>query len=293
MKRVFGHIKTLASATIGRALEVDIITQGAAIAFYTIFSIAPIFVLIISISGFFSAEEVITRQIEQRLQSVIGEESATLSRFIQSQLDFQGSIWTTVTAVVLVAFGATTVIGQIKYSLNMIWGVREERFSIWSYLLNRLVSFGLIILISILLIASLLAEGIISLATNQISELLPMIPIDLYVILSRITTISFAVLFFALVFRILPDVRVRWKDIFIGALVTTLLFGLGRYLIGLYLSASGISATYRAAGSLVILIVWVYYNIQTILLGAVFTREWTERFGGGSRPVGSRRESAE
>src|SRR5690606_18720965 len=96
LKRVFGHIKTLASATIGRALEVDIITQGAAIAFYTIFSIAPIFVLIISISGFFSAEEVITRQIEQRLQSVIGEESATLSRFIQSQLDFQGRIWTTV-----------------------------------------------------------------------------------------------------------------------------------------------------------------------------------------------------
>jgi anthranilate synthase/aminodeoxychorismate synthase-like glutamine amidotransferase len=116
--------------------------------------------------------------------------------------------------------------------------------------------------------------------TEFFSQTLPSLNFDFYLIVSELTTIAFAVIFFALIFKILPDVIAPWRDILIGALATTVLFMLGKYLIGLYLTTSGISAAYRAAGSLIIFIVWVYYNIQTILLGAIFTQVYTEMYGG-------------
>ncbi len=286
MNRIFQDIKNLTSATFRKSIDDDIMTQGAAIAFYTIFSVAPLFILIVSVSGLFFSDEMITDQFRDTLTDLIGVEMTNaLTDFASERSQNATNIWTSIFATGIIIFGATTVINQLKLTLNKIWNVNEVKInSVWRFLLNRLLSFGMIIVFSLLLLISLLTEAIIGLISTLFTEILPGIPLDFYQLLSQITTVGFAVIFFTLIFKILPDVHARWKDVVIGAIVTTLLFLLGKYLIGLYLSATGIQATYRAAGTLVVFVIWVYYNIQTILLGAVFTQVYTEHFGGRIMP---------
>lgn len=282
----YRDIKELVTRTFTKAIDDDIITQGAAIAFYTIFSIAPLFILIISLTSVFLNEEVITAQIQEYMTELAGENIASsLNDFLLQMPDTTTGFWTTVLAAITVAFGATTVITQLKFTLNRIWNVADiEMNSIWNFLLNRFLSIGMIILFSLLLMASLLAEAIVGIISGFFVQALPEINLDYFRIISELTTIGFAVCFFTLVFKILPDVKARWVDILVGGLVTTALFLLGKYLIGLYFTASGVDAAYRAAGSLVIFVIWVYYNIQTILLGAVFTQVYTDMFGGKIMP---------
>jgi membrane protein len=279
-------LKQLLGATFSKAMDVDIATQGAAIAFYTVFSIAPLFILIVSVSGFFMSEAFIEAQINEQLTELVGPDIAgSLNQYLLDVSLSTGGVFTTIIAIFTAVFGATTVISQLKNTLNTIWNVGEvEIHSVWNFLLNRLISFGVILIVSILLIASLLTEVVIGVISGFFIETLPDLNLDLYVALSDVITLLFAVLFFALIFKILPDVNARWKDIFIGAVATTMLFLLGKYLISVYLTASGINSAYRTAGSLVIFIVWVYYNTQTILLGAVFTQVYTERYGGEIQP---------
>jgi len=286
MIRIVTDIRDLIVSTFHKAADDDIITQGAAIAFYTIFSITPLFILIVSMSGLFLSEELITGQLRDQLNDYLGEEiAANMTQFIQSHSFSSANLWTSIAATGIIIFGATTVINQLKLTLNRIWNIHTIRISTFSrFLLNRLLSFGMIIIFSLLLLVSLLAEGMIGLTSALFTEMLPAVPLDFYRVLSQIATTGFAVLFFTLIFKILPDVHARWKDVLVGAVVTTLLFLLGKYLIGLYLSATGIQTAYRAAGSLVIFVIWVYYNIQTILLGAVFTQVYTEMFGGRILP---------
>jgi len=281
-RQLYENIKELLGKTFAKAIDDDIMTQGAAIAFYTIFSIAPLFILIIFVSDLFLSEAYIRNQVETQFSNLVGPDiSSSLLQYIGNVSYSTSGIFTTIIASLTLIFGATTVITQLKNSLNLIWNVESvEISSIWNFLLNRLLSFGVIILVTILLVISLLAEVIIGVITEFFSQTLPSLNFDLYLIVSELTTIAFAVIFFALIFKILPDVIAPWRDILIGALATTVLFMLGKYLIGLYLTASGISAAYRAAGALIIFVVWVYYNIQTILLGAIFTQVYTEMHGG-------------
>ena len=285
-RQLYENIKEVLGKTFAKAIDDDIMTQGAAIAFYTIFSIAPLFILIIFVSDLFLSEAYIRNQVETQFSNLVGPDiSSSLLQYIGDVSYRTSGIFTTIIASLTLIFGATTVITQLKNSLNVIWNVESvEINSIWNFLLNRLLSFGVIVLVTILLIVSLLAEVIIGVITEFFSQTLPSLNFDLYLIVSELTTIAFAVIFFALIFKILPDVIAPWRDILIGALATTVLFMLGKYLIGLYLTASGISAAYRAAGSLIIFIVWVYYNIQTILLGAIFTQVYTEMYGGKIEP---------
>ncbi|MFO7845141.1 MAG: YihY/virulence factor BrkB family protein [Balneolaceae bacterium] len=278
--------KEILGKTFSKAIDDDIMTQGAAIAFYTVFSVAPLFILVVAVSDLFLSEEYITTQVEAQLTALLGSDiSSNLVQYI-GQVSFDTSgVFTTIIASATVIFGATTVITQLKNSLNKIWNVESvEIHSVWNFLLNRLLSFGIIILTSLLLIGSLLTEAVIGIISGFFSQTLPTIDLDFYLIITEIATITFAVLFFALIFKILPDVIAPWKHIFIGAIATTMLFMAGKYLIGMYLTSSGISAAYRAAGSLIIFIVWVYYNVQTILLGAVFTQVYTEHSGGKILP---------
>jgi membrane protein len=286
IKTVLNDIKELIINTFKKAADDDIMTQGAAIAFYTIFSIAPLFVLIVALGGIFLSEDLIMNEIQELFGDFLEEETlATLTEFLVERTRGGGNIITTIIALVTVIFGATTVISQLKVTLNRIWNVSEVKInSIWHFLLNRLLSFGMIILFSLLLISSLIAEAAVAVVTGFFMDILPAYEIDIYRISARFGTVFFSILFFTLLFKILPDVHARWRDVLIGAIVTTGLFLLGKYLIGIFFSTTGIEATYRAAGSLVIFIVWVYYNVQTILLGAVFTQVYTDKFGGRILP---------
>lgn len=286
LKTVYNDTKRLVQRTFQKAIDDDILTQGAAIAFYTIFSIAPLIILVVALSSIFLSEEFITAQVQEQIAALVGDEMAeNLNAALAGRSVSMSGFWTTIIAIITVVFGATTVISQLKTTLNRIWNVYDvEMNSVWNFLLNRLLSFGIIILLSLLLLASLLAEVIIGFISGFFVQALPSTTIDIYQIVSSFTTIGFAVLFFTLIFKILPDVNAPWTDIFVGGLVTTVLFLLGKSLISVYLSASGIDVAYRAAGSLVIFIIWVYYNVQTILLGAVFTQVYTDMFGGKILP---------
>lgn len=286
MKVVIKDIWELIRETFKKAIDDEIITYGAAIAFYTIFSIAPLFILLVSLGGIFLSEEMVSGQIESFLGGFLDQSMIdNLNDFVSQRTEGTAGIFTTVVAVAAIIFGATTVISQLKMTLNKIWNVRELKMnSIWNFIFNRLLSFGMIILFSFLLIASLITEAVFGIIGNFFGDVVTDLPFDFFVLLSQIGTGAFAVLFFTLIFKILPDVHARWSDVVVGAIVTTALFLLGKYLIGIYFSTSGIEVAYRAAGSLVVFIVWVYYNIQTILLGAVFTQVYTEKFGGQIMP---------
>ncbi|MDX1591390.1 MAG: YihY/virulence factor BrkB family protein [Balneolaceae bacterium] len=286
IKKTFQHIKELTIQTINKAVEDDIITQAAAIAFYTIFSLAPLFILVVAFGNLVLSQETVEAQVQEYLSGMLEPSTLeNLTSYIKSQASEGTGILTSALAIVMIAFGATTVIGQIKLALNQIWNVSEVRMnSIWNFILNRLLSFGMIILFSLLLIFSLLAEAIFGLIAEFFIGLIPDLELAVYQITAQLGTIIFSVLFFMIIFKILPDVHAPWKDIFIGALVTSILFIIGKYLIGYYFSSTGLEATYRAAGSLVIFVIWLYYNILTILLGAVFTQVYTEKYGGKVLP---------
>ena len=286
IKNISDDIWDLIKRTFKKALDDDIMTQGAAIAFYTIFSIAPLFILIISLSSIFLNEEMVSQQIQEFSGDFLEEDAiSTLTGYLIVRTQSGTGFFTTIIALGTVIFGATTVINQLKITLNRIWNVGEIKInSVWHFLINRLLSFGMIILFSLLLISSLMAEALLGIVAGFFTDILPAFQLGVYRFTSQVFTMFFAVIFFTLIFKILPDVHARWKDVFIGAIVTTILFLIGKYLIGYFFTTTGIEATYRAAGSLVIFIVWVYYNILTILLGAVFTQVYTEKFGGKILP---------
>ncbi len=286
MKVILTDIWDLLVQTFKKSGEDEIFTFSAAIAFYTIFSIAPLLILIVFIGGFFLEEQAVLSQIQDIAGDFLDEATiAAMNEFVISRIAESSGIITTIIATFVIIFGATTVISQMKISLNRIWNVREIKInSFYHFLFNRVLSFLMILIFSALFIFSLIAESVLAVISGMLADYFPGIEIELIVLISQFVTISFAILSFTLIFKILPDVHARWSDVLVGAIVTTLLFMLGKYLIGFYFSASGIDATYRAAGSLVIFVIWVYYNILIILLGAVFTQVYTVKFGGNILP---------
>lgn len=286
MKVILKDIWDLIKTTINKSAEDEIFTFGAAIAFYTIFSIAPLLILVLSISGYFMNQGTILEQIRMVGGDFLDESMInTLNDFAQNRIDEGAGFLTTIIATAVIIFGATTVISQLKIALNKIWNVRSVKInSIYNFMFNRGLSFLMILLFSTLFVTSLITESVLIVISDLLTDLWPALNLDYLMNATQIGTITFATLSFTLIFRILPDVNARWSDVLVGGIVTTLLFMLGKYIIGFYFSAAGIDATYRAAGSLIVFVIWVYYNSLIILVGAVFTQVYTEKFGGKIMP---------
>lgn len=286
MKVIFKDIWDLIKTTIEKSGDDEIFTFGAAIAFYTIFSIAPLLILVLSISGYFMNQGTILEQIRMVGGEFLDESMIhTLNDFAQNRIEEGAGFLTTIIATFVIIFGATTVISQLKIALNKIWNVRTVKInSIYNFMFNRGLSFLVILMFSTLFVTSLIAESVLVVISDLLTESWPAINLDRLMNATQMGTIGFAILSFTLIFRILPDVHARWSDVLVGGIVTTLLFILGKYLIGFYFSAAGIDATYRAAGSLIVFVIWVYYNSLIILIGAVFTQVYTEKFGGKIMP---------
>lgn len=279
--------KKVLLTTFKRCFEVDIATHGAAIAFYTIFSIAPLLLLVVYAGSFFLTRDVVEMQLITLVTDFAGPEIAENLRTLLQGADISiplGSL-TGLFAIFALLFGSTTVIGKLKSTLNTIWGVDEITIkSIWHYLFSRVLSFTIIVIISLLFIMVLFADVMISSLSRTLTELFPQFDVDFYQFISQLLIYALAVVFFTLIFKILPDVHAQWRYIFAGAIVTTLLFQAGLVLIGFILTTSEINLAYKAAGSFVVFIVWVYYNALTILMGAVFTQVFTTMAGGVVKP---------
>jgi membrane protein len=254
---------------------------AAAIAFYTIFSLAPLLIIAIAIAGTVFDREVAQTQILGQIQELIGKQGAIAVRVMiqNAQQPGAGGILATTFGVATLLLGASAVFGQLQEALNTIWDVRPRSgINLKSFLQKRLLSFAMVLTIGFLLVVSLVVSAALAAIANFFGHLFPQW-IQLGQILNLIFSFGGATLLFALVYKVLPDLNIAWSNIWIGATTAALLFTIGKFLIGLYLGNSSIGSSYGAASSLVIVLIWVFFSAQILLLGAEFTQVYTRRRG--------------
>lgn len=256
-------------------------SMGAALAYYTMFSLAPLLLIVISVAGLVFGEDAARGEIEAQLSSLMGERSAGAVQDLLASVDkpAEGAA-VTVLGVLLLFVGATTVFGELQDSLDRIWRVpARRRTSGWLALVRaRLLSFGMILAIGFLLIVSLVASAALATMGRWLE------PIfggwySMAAVTNAIGGFLLVAAMFALIYKVMPRVHVQWKDVWIGAVFTALLFTLGKSLIGLYIGRSGVASGFGAAGSLVVILLWVYYSAQIFLIGAEFTWVYANAFG--------------
>jgi membrane protein len=247
--------------------------HSAAVSFYTLFSLAPVTIIAVTVAGLFLGRDAATHQLEVQMTQLVGPASAeTILAAAKASQKAPESPWATALGVGLVIFGATTVFGQLQDSMNKIWGVRAKPGkSGWVILLlHRLVSFAMVLTLAFLLLVSLVLTTMLTSVTGRFIGDNP----TLLKVLDLGGSIVVITLLFTLLFKVMPDVRQRWRDALLGAAVTAVLFTLGRYLIAFYLGRSTVASIYGAAGSLVALLVWIYYSCAILFFGVEFIRAY-------------------
>lgn len=256
-------------------------SMGAALSYYTIFSIAPLLLIVISIAGMVYGEEAARGAVFYQVRELMGDGAAVaLQGLLASARKPAEGIIAALIGLALLIVGASSVFGELQSALDRIWRVPEQRKSggLWTLLRTRLVSFAMIIGIGLLLIASLLASTLLAVLEKWWGTLF-----GARALLASALNIGLSYLMvtvmFAMIYKIMPRVRIAWRDVWTGAAITSLLFTAGKYAIGLYIGTSGVSSTFGAAGSLVVILVWVYYSAQIFLLGAEFTWVYAHRYG--------------
>ncbi len=256
-------------------------SMGAAIAYYTIFSIAPLLIISIAFAGLFFGTEAAQGQIYAQAQGFVGKEGAmALQGLVKSASQPADGIFATVISLAVMAFGATGVFAELQGAMDKIWQAPAAKSDsgLWYMIRRRILTFGMVLGVAFMLLVSLLVSTVLSALENLWSPLFDGSGIILQVVNF---VVSFVVItsLFALIFKMLPRVSVAWTDVLIGSAATALLFNIGKLLIGLYIGNSGVSSSYGAAGTLVVLLLWVYYSAQIFLLGAEFTWVYAKRFG--------------
>lgn len=265
----------------GYWLQSGAFVYAAALAFFTLFSIAPIMIVAVAIVGFFLGERAAQGELMEGLHGMVGPEAAGVieTAVINSQIQ-QSGIWPTLIGVAAIAVGATTVFAQMQRSLNAIWEVapRPTKNSIWILIKARVLSLTIVLAIGFVLLVSLLLSVAMQAIMTFASQWLP-VPPSVMLGLEIGTSLLVVTLLFAAIFRILPDVVLSWRDVIPGAFITALLFTVGRSLIAVYLAHTATASTYGAAGSLVLLLLWVNYSSLILLFGAAVTRAHVEARG--------------
>ena len=267
-------------------LESQAFIYAAALAFFTIFSIAPVMIVAVTVAGLVLGERAAQGQIMEQLQEVLGPEAAEViqTAVLNSQID-QGGLLPSLIGIAAIMLGATTVFAQMQQSLNAIWDVTAQpsRNSALMYVRNRALSLTVVLGIGFILMVSMLLSVALRAVMAFAEQWLPM-PGAVLVGLDVALSFGVVTLLFAAMFRILPDVVLGWKDVLIGGAITAALFTLGRTLIATYLANTATASTYGAAGSLVVLLLWVNYSSLILLFGAAFTRAQFEARGGSIEP---------
>lgn len=257
---------------------------SAALAYYSIFAMAPLVIIAISVAGLVFGEKAAQGQIYQQIEWLLGNKGAEeIQSIIHASSDPNKSTLATILGLITLLIGASGVFGQLKDALNSIWGVQLRPGHTFTMLLkdylrdfSMVLGIGFLLLISLLLSAALQAlNGFLSGYVHLPGFVEP---------ITELISFSLLVLLFAAIFKVLPDVEIGWEDVWIGAIVTTVLFTLGKFLIGLYLGASSIGSSFGAAGALILILVWVYYSTTIFLFGAEFTKVYAEQFGSGIHP---------
>jgi membrane protein len=259
----------------------DVPRLGASLAYYTLFSLAPVLVVAIAIGGLIFGPEAVRGEIVGQIKGLVGREGAeAVQAMLEGASRPSSSVAATIAGVITFFLAATGAFLELQNSLNAIWRVkpRSDGSFFQALVVQRLISFGLVVAMGFLLATSLLVSAGLSAIHTYMGNAFPGVVV-LWEAVNVVVSLAVITLLFALIYKVLPDVRLVWTDVWIAALVTAGLFNIGKLLIGMYLGTTGLASTYGAAGSVIVILVWVYYSAQVILLGAEFSREYVATFG--------------
>lgn len=260
----------------------DRITKmSSSLAYYTIFSMAPLLIIIISLSGLFLGQDAAEGKIYAQLSSFIGSNTASQLQTMIHNASLSGkSKFAAIIGVITLVVGATTVFAQIQDTINFIWGIKPKPKKGWLILIkNRFLSFSVVVGLAFLLLVSLTVSTLIDSFSASLKAHFPQITVIALYVINAILTLVITTVIFGAIFKVLPDAKIRWKDVIAGAITTAILFMLAKFGISYYISKSNVGSTYGAAGSLVILLLWVYFSAMILYFGAEFTKAFAVKFG--------------
>ena len=258
-----------------------IMKLSAALAYYTIFSMAPLLVVIISLSSMFFSREAIEGEVYGALINFIGSDSAIqVQNLIKNTALQNKSTLALIISVGVLLLGATSIFSEIQDSINIIWGLKAKPKKNWvKYLQNRFLSFSVIVSLGFLLLVSLLLSSVFEIISKNLSTSFPETTIILFYAINLLLTIVISTIVIGTIFKVLPDAKIAWKDIMAGSIVTAVLFLIGKFAISFYITKTDIGSAFGAAGSLIVLLVWAYYSAVILYLGAEFTKVFAIKFG--------------
>jgi membrane protein len=267
---------------------------AAALAYYTAISIAPLLVVVIAVAGLVFGPEAAQGAIYGELGGVIGPDSAeTLQTMVESANKPRAGVLATIIGIAVLLFGATGVFAELQDSLNTIWEVEPKPGrGLWLLIRQRFLSLGMVLGIAFLLIVSLVVSAGLAALGDSLARVLPGAPI-IWQVLGFVVSFAVVTLLFAMIFKVLPDVKIRLRDVWVGSVVTAALFVLGKVLLGLYFSRAHVASSYGAAGSIVAMLLWVYYSAQIFFFGAEFTQAYAKSRGAGLEPTENARPAPE
>jgi membrane protein len=267
-------------------LDDNAIKLSAALSYYTIFALPPLLIIIITVCGFFFGEEAVTGQLYGQINEMIGNDAAIqIQNAIKNVALADSNVFVTVFGIVMLLIGASGVFAEIQSSINFIWEISAKpKRGLKKFIQNRVMSFSMIASVGFLMLVSLMVNTVLDLLSGRIMNYFPESAFYFFYVLNIIIVFAIITLLFTIIFRTLPDGIIKMKDALIGASFTSLFFIIGKFAIGFYLGSSTIATVYGAAGSIIIILVWVYYSAIILYFGAEFTKVYAKNFGGAIQP---------
>jgi membrane protein len=280
------NIGKLLGTTVMNFIDDNGLKYSASLAYYTVFSLAPLMMLLVFIVGIYYGHDAFTGQIYPQLKGFLGAEAAAQVQNMIKSIQLGKSTVAVVIGVVTVIIGGTGVFLDMQDTLNIIWRVKAKPKRGWvKFLTNRLLSFSLVISLGFLLLVSLLINTLVDALSDKIAHYFHSdLTVMAFSMINLAVTFTVITVLFGIIFKFLPDVKIEWKHVRVGAFFTSVLFMLGKYLIGLYITSSKIGTTYGAAGSIIIILAWIYYTSALLYMGAEFTQVYTDFRGGRIEP---------
>jgi membrane protein len=288
MKRKLKEYWSILKDAFDGFVDDNAMRMGASLSYYTLFSLAPMLLIIISLGGIFFGREAVQGQVYEQIDGLIGSDAAKQVQGILKNAQTSGqSTWAAIVGVITLLIGATGTFAEIQDAINFIWGLKPKpKNGIIKYLMTRFLSFSLIISLGFLLLVSLAVNALLNSFSKKLEVLFSDTTTYIFWAIDLLVVWGVIALLFMVIFKVLPDGKIKWKDAFVGAGFTSLLFMIGKYAIGLYLGNSSVATTYGAAGSVVIILLWVYYSALILYFGAEFTKAYTNFYGRSIQPNG-------
>jgi len=284
----FNKIGTLLKTTFNKWWDRDPFREGAIIAYYAIFSLPGLLVLVIALAGYFFGADAVSGHLQNQIAKAMGKDTADMIQgMIMMSMKSKDSVWAAIFAIATIIFGATAVFAQLQKSLNNIWEVEATaiKSGIWIFVKTRLFSFGLIVSIAFLLLISLVISSLLAAFGAWIQQFWSESLLVIFTVLNAIFSLFTITILFAMMFKILPDAKIKWQSVWIGAFVTALLFVLGKSALGLYFGTADPASGYGPAGSIILILLWSSYSSMVVFFGAEFTKAYSDYYFGVVRPT--------